>query len=60
MVEKQTRLPEGAVDYDARDVIEYPKTHPPSPASDTEMPVLDDAKRGQADQGFVLHKSAKT
>ena len=57
--EKQTRLSEGAVDYDARDVIECARTHPPSPVSNTEMPVLDDAKRGQADQGFVSHKSAR-
>lgn len=55
----KTRLSEGTVGYDARDVIEYAKIHPPNPASDTEMSVLDDAKRGQADQGFVPHKSAR-
>ena len=55
----KTRLPEGAVGYDAKDVIDNAKAHLQSPASDTEVPVLDDAKLGQADQGFVPHKSAR-
>ena len=50
----------GAIDYDARDVEDYERTHPPSPASDPEMPALVGPKRGQHGEGFSPHKSSKT
>ena len=59
MVERQAKLPDEVVDYDAKDVIEYARTHLPSPVRDAEMPVLEDGKRRQAEEGFSPHKSAR-
>ena len=59
VVERQAKLPDEAVDYDAKDVLEHARTHPPSPVSDAEMPVLEDARRGQAEEGFSPHNSAR-
>ena len=54
------KLPVEAIDYDARDVQEYARTHPPSPASDSEMLALVDPKRGQNGDFFSPRKSSKT
>lgn len=59
MAELQEKLPEEAVDYDARDVLEYARTHPPSPVSDAGMAEDDDNKRSHGGEGFSPQESTK-
>ena len=59
VVERQEKLPEEAIDYDARDVIDYARTHPPSPVSDAGMPEAEETKRSHGGECFSPHKSTK-
>eukprot|EP00435_Cladocopium_sp_Y103_P026822 s1787_g6.t1 len=59
VTEKQVELPYEPIDYDAQDVIEYARTHPPSPASDAGMPTTDEYKRGSSGDEPSAQKFAK-
>ena len=59
VVELQDRLPEEAVDYDARDVMEYARTHPPSPVSDAGMDETEEMKRSHERDDPSSNKLAK-
>ena len=59
VVEKQKKLPDEPIDYDAHDVIEYARTHPPSPVSEADMPAVEDTKRGHEDEPLSSQKFAK-
>ena len=52
VAERQEKLPYEAIDYDAKDVIEYARTHPPSPVSDAGMPETEENKRSHEGEGF--------
>ena len=52
VTERQEKLPYEAIDYDAKDVIEYARTHPPSPVSDAGMPETEENKRSHEGEGF--------
>jgi hypothetical protein len=59
VAERQEKLPDEAIDYDAKDVIEYARTHPPSPVSHAGMCETEENKRSHEGEGFSLQKSAK-
>jgi len=58
VAERQEKLPDEAIDYDARDVIDYARTHPHSPVNDSGMPENQENKRSHEGDGFSPHKSA--